>query len=118
MKTIKKIKAGMKGTKKLVQEYGDKLICVRYRYDYERKRKLKTIELIIDEGALVSNSSKIPMNKIMQLKVKYGEINMGKLIRAAGGRWNRKEKVWELPYSEVLALGLENRIVQKGEKSV
>jgi len=108
----------MKGTKKLVQEYGDKLICVRYRYDYERKRKLKTIELIIDEGALVSNSSKIPMNKIMQLKVKYGEINMGKLIRAAGGRWNRKEKVWELPYSEVLALGLENRIVQKGEKSV
>jgi len=108
----------MKGTKKLVQEYGDKLICVRYRYDYERKRKLKTIELIIDEGALVYNSSKIPMNKIMQLKVKYGEINMGKLIRAAGGRWNRKEKVWELPYSEVLALGLENRIVQKGEKSV
>ena len=58
------------------------------------------------------------MNKIMQLKVKHGEINMGKLIRAAGGRWNRKEKVWELPDSEVLALGLEDRIVQKGEKSV
>jgi len=58
------------------------------------------------------------MNKIMQLKVKHGEINMGKLIRVAGGRWNRKEKVWELPDSEVLALGLEDRIVQKGEKSV
>ena len=36
----------------------------------------------------------------------------------AGGCWNRKEKLWQLPYGEVLALGLENRIVNKGEKSV
>jgi hypothetical protein len=114
MKTIKKIKPGMKGTKKLVETYGDKLVCVRYRYDYDRKRKVKTIELIIDESPLTKNSKKIPMNKIMQLSVKYGEIQIGRLIRSAGGRWNRKEKVWELPYGEVLALGLEDRMVTKG----
>lgn len=33
----------MKGTKKLTEKYGDKLVCVRYRNDYERKRKVKTI---------------------------------------------------------------------------
>lgn len=65
MKTIKKIDAGMKGTKKLVEEYGDKLICVRYRNDCERKRKVKTIEIIIDESPLSDNSSKIPLNKII-----------------------------------------------------
>ncbi len=54
----------------------------------------------------------------MQLTVAYGEVHVGKLIRAACGRWNRKEKLWQLPYGEVLALGLENRIVNKGEKSV
>jgi len=85
---------------------------------YERKRKIKTVELIIDESPLTFNPSKIPMNKIMQLTVAYGEVHVGKLIRDAGGRWNRKEKLWQLPYGEVLALGLENRIVNKGEKSV
>ncbi len=39
-------------------------------------------------------------------------------MRDASVRWNRKEKLWELPYGEVMALGLENRIVNKGEKSV
>ncbi len=85
---------------------------------YERKRKIRTVELIIDESPLTLNSSKIPMNKIMQLIVAYGEVHVSKLMRAAAGRWNRKEKLWELPYGEVLALGLENRIVNKGEKSV
>ena len=54
----------------------------------------------------------------MQLTVAYGEVHVGKLKRAAGGRWNRKEKLWQLPYGEVLALGLEDRIVNKGEESV
>ena len=85
---------------------------------YLRKRKIKTVELIIDESPLIFNPSKIPMNKIMQLTVAYGEVHVDKLIRGGGGRWNRKEKLWQLPYGEVLALGLENRIVNKGEKSV
>ena len=58
---------------------------------YERKRKIKTVELIIDESPLTFNPSKIPMNKIMQLTVAYGEVHVGKLIRAAGGPWNRKK---------------------------
>ena len=53
----------------------------------------------------------------MRLAVKYGAIHIGTLIKSAGLSWNQKERVWELPYSEVLALGLEDRIVKKGEKS-
>jgi len=58
------------------------------------------------------------MNKMMRLKVKYGDVHIGKMIRSVGGRWNRKDRVWELPYKEVLALGLEERIVTKAEKGV
>ena len=54
------------------------------------------------------------MKGTRKLVKEYG----GQLIKAAGGRWNRKEKLWQLPYGEVLALGLEDRIVNKGEKSV
>ncbi len=119
MRTIKKIKPGMKGTKKLVNTYGDKLVCVRYRRDDERNRKMKTIELIIDESPVTKNKKSIPANKIMRIEVKYGEVKIGRIIRSAGGRWNAKEKVWELPYKDVVALGLEKRVVRsKAEKSV
>ena len=50
MKTRLNLKSGQKGTKKLVNIYGDSLICVRYRYDEKRKKHLKTAELIIEES--------------------------------------------------------------------
>ncbi|MCP4130890.1 MAG: hypothetical protein GY754_07895, partial [bacterium] len=43
------LKPGRKGTKKLVDICGDNLVCVRYRYDEKRKKRLKTVEIIIDE---------------------------------------------------------------------
>jgi hypothetical protein len=105
--------AGEKGTKKLVERFGDRLVCVRYRYDYENMRKMKTVELIIEEGSLPKTSSRIPLNKIMKLSVAYEEFSIRRLIRSVGGRWNSQEKVWELPYRQVLSLGLQERIVKK-----
>ena len=113
LKTIKTLNPDAKGTKKLVNIYGDKLVYVRYRHDYNRKRKLKTVEIIVDDAPLNPKPSKIPMNKIMNLSVAYGEVHIGKLIKSVGGKWNHEDKVWELPYREVLALGLEERIVNK-----
>jgi len=117
MRTIKKLLPGMDGTKKLVDRYGDKLVCVRYRMDDRRNRKVKTVELIIDESSLSTNPSEIPLNKIMRLDVKDNEALLGRAIRSVGGRWNRTEHVWELPYKQVLAMGLEERIVNKTGKA-
>lgn len=49
MRTRLKLKPGQRGTKKLQAIYGDRLVCVRYRYDTEQGRRLKTIELIVEE---------------------------------------------------------------------
>lgn len=51
MKTQSHMKPGQKGTKRLVAEYGDALLCVRYRYDKCRGVRLKTVEIIIEEKA-------------------------------------------------------------------
>ena len=40
---------GQKGTKKLVERFGERLIFVRYRYDPQRRRSYTTAELIVDE---------------------------------------------------------------------
>lgn len=66
---------------------------------------------------ILLDTAQIPMNKIIQLKVKYGEVHIGKIIRSVGDRWNREQTVWELPYRDVIALGLEDRIVKQGERS-
>jgi hypothetical protein len=35
--------------KQLLAEYGDRLICVRYRSDAQRKKRMKTVELVVAE---------------------------------------------------------------------
>ena len=47
MKTRKHLKPVQMGTKRLVAQYGDALLCVRYRYDEKRGVQLKTVELIV-----------------------------------------------------------------------
>jgi hypothetical protein len=49
--------------------------------------------------------------KIVAIRIEYGEIDSGRQVEAAGGKWNRKKRVWELPYQQVQALELEERII-------
>lgn len=112
----KKLKPGQAGTKKLLAAYGDKLVCVRYRYDAANKSRIKTVELIIEEMPWEPRPAKIPLNKIMHLRIKYGEAALRNLVKAAGGKWNSERQAWELPYQEVLRLGLSERIVTDHKK--
>jgi hypothetical protein len=44
---------GQRGTQKLVALYGDRLVCVRYRYDAASGTRYKTVELIVDQAAWI-----------------------------------------------------------------
>jgi hypothetical protein len=103
---------GQPGTKKFVQKYGQDLVCVRYRYDSENMKRITTVELIAEVTPWQPQPHRIPMNKNVRLKIEYGEIDLGRKVRAAGGIWNRKKKLWELPYQQVLQLGLVERMIQ------
>jgi len=49
--TVKAIfRPGQKGISKLVSQYGEQLIAVRYRYDEQTQKSYKTIELIVKES--------------------------------------------------------------------
>jgi len=111
METKRKLMPGQPGTKKLIEKYGEKLICVRYRYDPKQKRKIKTIELIVEEGHWEKDSKKIPQNKKVYVRIAYDEIYLRNLVKDSGGKWNRQKRAWELPYRAVVALGLTDRIL-------
>jgi len=42
-------KPGDKGMQRLMEKYGERLVCIRYRYDPTRKKRFKTVELIVGE---------------------------------------------------------------------
>lgn len=106
----RRIKPGQPGAKKWTKKYGNRLVCVRYRYDEAQEFKTKTVEIIVEKKHR-KPKKKIPSNKIVDLRIVYGETRLGLLVKAAGGRWNKEKKLWEIPYKEVKALGLENRMV-------
>lgn len=45
MKSHKNLKPGENGTLRLVERFGDTLLCVRYRYDAIRDVRIKTAEI-------------------------------------------------------------------------
>ncbi|MFQ6036794.1 MAG: hypothetical protein ACE5NM_13225 [Sedimentisphaerales bacterium] len=111
MKAIRKLRPGQPGTKKWLKRYGEKLLCVRYRYDQQRKVRTTTVELAVEESPWHKSDQRIPMNKIVNVRIAYEESHFRKLVKAVGGKWNAKNKVWQLPYREALELGLEKRII-------
>lgn len=117
MHTGRILKPGQPGTKKLVAAHGEKLVCVRYRYDPEEKRRVKTVELIIDDVPWEPPCKALPLRKTVNVRIRYGEIELGRRVKAAGGKWDRTKQAWELPYQEVLRLGLTNRIIDGHNKT-
>jgi hypothetical protein len=101
------LKPGQPGTMRFVERYGDELVCVRYRYDVKNKKRYTTVEIIVENSQL-----KPRKNKIMNIRIEYGEVYLGRQVKAAGGKWNKAKKIWELPYKAVVQLGLTHRIVE------
>lgn len=96
---------GANGTKKLVERYGGRLVCVRYRYDRERGVRVKTVELIEEEMPWTVSSA------IYLVKIGYEETSLRESIKAAGGRWNTEKKAWVLRGAAVRKLALESRVI-------
>ncbi len=111
MKTRLTLKPGQRGTQKLVETYGDRLLCVRYRYDAERKRRVKTVEIIVDEVPWIPEIGTISRTALVGVRITAQEVSLRNRVKQAGGRWNPKTRLWELSYERVAALHLEDRIM-------
>jgi len=100
MKANTHLKPGQKGTKRLLEQYGDKLLCVRYRYDEKRQMRLKTVELIVSETPC---APLLPYrdHDMVNVIVPYTKTALRDRLKAAGGRWNPAEKLWQVIFSAI-----------------
>ena len=112
MRTRLTLRPHQRGAKRLLAQYGDRLVCVRHRYDTEQKKQWKTVELIIEERGWEPRVTPPTADQIMQVRVAGGEMDLRRQVKAAGGKWRPQPQVWELRYDQIVALGLTGRIVE------
>ena len=103
---------GKNGTKELLKRYGDQLVCVRYRYDAARRKRLKTVELVVDEQDWIPGVIFLTTRRVLP-RIGFGENDLRERVKEAGGYWSPEKKARVLPYRKVLELGLERRVVDE-----
>lgn len=111
MITRLKLKPGQRGTKALVEEYGDALVCIRYRYDTASRTRIKTVELIVEKKQLPVSRAGIEDKEIVPVQIAYGEKQLGILIRSLGGQWDSGGKRWYVAYGKIKGTELEKHII-------
>lgn len=111
LRTLLHLKPGQKGTKQLLAQYGERLVCVRYRDHAQRKKRFKIMELIVAEREWEPSLPRFAADAMVGMRVSFAEVELREQVKQAGGKWNRRRKVWALRYERVVALKLEARIV-------
>jgi hypothetical protein len=95
-----------------VREYGDRLVCVRYRYDALKRRRCTTVEIVVAESDWDPLPSATARSQPTPVRIGVEEVKLREKVKAAGGRWDPDRRVWHLPMEQVLHLDLAARIVR------
>lgn len=105
------LKPGDMGTKHLVREYGERLVCVRYRYDGDRHKRFKTVELIVDRPVKATAALR-PDAEPVAVRLPYDDGATRELMKRHGGRWDPQTRLWWLGALTVRMLGFERYLTR------
>lgn len=107
-RVVKTLQPLQPGTLKLLERYGEALVCVRYREDHERTTRLTTIELIVDRRA--ARSTRLDRQWV-ELRIEWRESTLRQRAKALGAVLDTQTALWRMPYRAARILGLTHRII-------
>jgi hypothetical protein len=110
MKTRLILKPGQRGTKALADKYGDDLVCVRFRYDAVTKKRIKTVELVVESVDWEPPVPRYTASTLVPLLIEGYELELRAQAKAAGGKWNPDKKLWFVKYGNIAGTALEKHI--------
>jgi hypothetical protein len=109
---------GQRGTLKHLAQFGERLICVRYRYDASTQTRVTTVEIVVGssnwnprgQAKAPATSPSAPPRRV-KLRIAYNEWTLRHAARAGGGFWCPKDQAWDVPAELAAELGIVDRIV-------
>ncbi|MBE0546871.1 MAG: hypothetical protein IH627_04255 [Rubrivivax sp.] len=104
-RVAKKIKPSQGGAIKLARIHGRDLLCVRYRESPDGTERLTAMELVVERSVIQKHE-----DPVVSFKVKREEFELRERVQAKGAKYDYKTHMWRLPRSEVIRMGLRNRI--------
>ena len=102
----KRLAPGQNGTKRLQAEYGEALVCVRYRQD--GRKRYTTVELVIEEQALPPRA--VRLEDFIVVAIGYPERELRAQAKKSGARWDAEQRLWIMTRDLAKRLGIEDRI--------
>lgn len=122
---IKRLSPGAPGTRRLLDRYGDALVCVRYREDQRGGSRYTTIELIVDRrpakpsrqppAATAATTTTGAPSATVLVRIDFHEAELRQRIKQAGATWNPTRRLWQVPRDAIRPLKLASRIVRNDQ---
>lgn len=114
METRLTLRPGEKGTRKLVERFGERLVRVRYLYDPEKGWRLKTVELIVQSVPWKprSRSPRRRDDDIVPVRIAWHESDLRERAKRLGAVWHPAQKLWEVRWADARRLGIADRVVE------
>lgn len=104
-RVTKTMQPGDRGAVRLMRQYGDALVCVRYRTSGTGEERLTTIELVVERAVIRKRS-----DDIVAFKIKDNEAQLRREALRRGASFDPRSRLWKLPRHEVISMGLFHRI--------
>lgn len=103
---------GQAGTKKFTERYGDRLVCVRYRYDEAKSCRHKTVELIVETVAWTARGRRARRRdeEMVAVRIGYQETDLRERAKRLGAIWRANHRLWEMRWLDAKHLGIADRV--------
>lgn len=103
---------GQAGTKRFVDRYGERLVCVRYRYDVQKACRYKTVELIVETVPWVSRARRARRRdeEMVAVRIGYAETDLRERAKRLGAIWRPQHRLWEMRWLDAKNLGIADRV--------
>lgn len=98
---IKKLPPPQKGSQHWERQYGDALVCVRYREDARKGLRYTTVEIVVGTRAI----HREPHHYVLVPIGAFDEFKRQRAIEL-GAKWKRRDKGWLMTVDAAAHLGL------------
>jgi hypothetical protein len=107
----KTLRPGDPGTYRLARDWGERLVCVRYRVDRTKGVRFTTVEIVASPPKAWRPPNRPSPSALVYVRTGGDEWELKQRLRAAHAVWEPELKAWRLRFETAVRLKLRRRIL-------